>query len=174
MKYRAIALVAALFLAGCSKKAEEAETNNVAAPAPAPIEPGLYRQATTLLELKDPSMSAAETAAAAKQIGATQTADRCVTAEMISNPKKLLLSGEEQGCKIDKSLWDGGKIDLALTCPEDEDTGSGAMTLTGSYDKDRYAIEMVLNGDPGEVMRMKVDAKRLGDCPAAPAGGTGQ
>lgn len=165
MRYRAIALTATLILAGCQKQAEAPEANNVAAPAPAPIEPGLYRQATTLVELKDPSLNAEEAAAAAKQVGATQTADRCVTPEMISNPKKLLLSSEEQGCKVEKSVWDEGKIDLALNCPADEDTGAGSMTVTGSYDKDRYAIDMVLSGDPGEHMQMKVDAKRLGDCP---------
>lgn len=165
MNKRAIALMATLILAGCQKKAEQPAANEVAAPAPAPIEPGLYRQATTLLELKDPSLNAEEAAAAAKQVGTTQTADRCVTPEMISNPKKLLLSSEEQGCKVERSVWDGGKIDLALTCPEDEDTSGGAMTVTGSFDRDRYALEMILKGDPNELMRMKVDATRLGDCP---------
>ena len=58
MRYRAIALMATLILAGCQKKAEEAEVNQVvAAPAPSQIEPGLYRQATTLVELEDKTMS---------------------------------------------------------------------------------------------------------------------
>lgn len=166
MRYRAILLTATLILAGCQKKAEEAEANQVvAAPVPSQIEPGLYRQATTLVELQDKTMSPEEAAAAAKKVGTTQTADRCVTPEMVDNPKKLVLSSKDQGCAVERSVWDAGKIDIALTCPEDEDTSAGAMTLTGNYDKDRYSIEMLMKGDPGELVRMKVDAKRLGDCP---------
>lgn len=164
MKRCALA-IGLLLLAACRKDEAPPEAN-VAQPAvPRPIEPGLYRQATSLLELKDPTLSAEQAAAAAKAVGSTQTADRCVTPEMIANPKAIAMSSVDEGCTIQRSLWEGGKIDIALTCPESEDSSAGTMQLTGTYDAYRYAIAMLMNGQQGEVMRMKVDAKRLGDCP---------
>lgn len=163
MRLRTIALTA-LILAACGRNETPTANEKQPAPAPAAIEPGLYRQATTLLEFKDPSLKGDEATAAAKAIGTTQTADRCVTPEMIDNPKAIVLSGAEQGCKVDKSVWEGGKIDLALTCPEDEQTRGGSMSLTGTYDRDHYSLDMVMRGGPDEVTRMKVGAKRLGDC----------
>ncbi len=164
MKRRLIVMLC-VALSACGKQAEAPTNEQKPAPAPAAIEPGMYRQATTLIEFKDPSLSAEGLAAAAKAIGTTQTADRCVTPEMVNNPKALVLSTTEQGCKIDKSLWENGKIDLAMTCPEDDSTRTGSLVVTGTFDRDRYSIEAALNGDPGNITRMKVDAKRLGDCP---------
>lgn len=163
-----IALGAIAAVSACGKTGESgnAADNGAAPPPAAQIEPGLYRQATTLVEMKDPTLSADEAAAAAKAIGTTQTAERCVTPEMLENPKKIVMSGAEEGCTVERSTWEGGKIDIAMTCPEGENTSAGAMTLSGSYGSDRYSIAMAMNGNEGEVMRMKVEAKRLGDCPA--------
>ena len=164
MKRRLIVIMC-VALSACGKQAEAPTNEQKPAPAPAAIVPGMYRQATTLLEFKDPSLSAADLATAVKSIGTTQTVDRCVTPEMVSNPKKLVLSSTEQGCTVNKSVWEDGKIDLALSCPEDDSERAGSLDVTGTFDRERYSIDAALRGDPGEITRMKVDAKRLGDCP---------
>ena len=158
---------AGLALAGCGRDDPESAADNVATPVAAPaaqIEPGLYRQATTLLEMNDPALGGAEAAAAAKAIGTTQTEDRCVTADMVSDPKALIQSDIAEGCSMQRSVWDAGRIDIALSCPKSEAMSGGKLALTGQYAADAYAIDMSLQGNDGESVRMKVDAKRLGDC----------
>lgn len=161
-------LVCALALAACGRQEAAPEANNAATevpPPPArPIEPGLYRQATTLLEMKDPGLSQAEADAAAKQIGTTQTEESCVTADMVGDPKALIESDIAEDCVMERTVWDGGKIDIALSCPATADSSGGKLALTGDYDGDRYSITMAMSGNNGEVVRMKVDATRLGEC----------
>ena len=168
MKSHAL-VVAALALAACGKQEADSAANNAAGAPAAPaaqIEPGLYRQATTLLELTDPTLSKAEADAAAKAIGTTQSEDRCVTPDMVSDPKALIESDIAEGCQMQRSVWDEGKIDIALTCPKADSSTGGKLALTGDYAADSYAIAMNMQGKDGEVMRMKVEAKRIGDCPA--------
>lgn len=168
MKSHAL-VVAALALTACSKQDGDAAANNTAIAEPAPaaqIEPGLYRQATTPLELTDPTLSKAEADAAARAIGTTQSEDRCVTPDMVSDPKALIESDIAEDCQMQRSVWDGGKIDIALSCPKGEASTGGKLALTGVYAADSYAIAMNMQGNDGEVMRMKVEAKRLGNCPA--------
>ena len=167
MKLNAV-IVGALILAACGRQEAAPEANNAATEVPAaparPIEPGLYRQATTLLEMKDASLSAAEAEAAAKAIGTTQTEERCVTADMVGDPKELIESDIAEGCVMERTVWDDGKIDIALSCPQSDESSGGKLALTGEYDGDRYTIAMAMNGNNGEVVRMKVDATRVGEC----------
>lgn len=168
MKLKAL-IVGTFALAACSRDEPAPDANNVAAVAPAPaaqIEPGLYRQATTLLEMKDPTLSQAEAEAAARAIGQTQSEDRCVTPDMVSDPKELIKSDIAEDCTMQRSVWDGGKIDIALSCPKKEDLSGGKLALTGTYAANSYSIAMSMQGNDGEVVRMNVDAKRLGDCAA--------
>ena len=166
MRLKAI-IVGTLVLAACGRDEPAPEANNTAAEAPAPaaqIEPGLYRQATTLLEMKDPTLSPAEAEAAAKAIGTTQSEERCVTPDMVSDPKELIKSDIAEDCTMQRSVWDAGKIDIALSCPKSDDLSGGNLALTGTYAADNYSIAMSMQGNDGEVVRMRVDAKRLGDC----------
>ena len=164
---RIIAVVAAAAaLAGC-EKAPDAQSNNAAADAPpTSIVPGLYRQATTLIELKDSSLSSAESAAAAKSIGLARTVDRCVTPELSADPQKLVREDVDPACTVERSHWTDGRIDFAVTCPEGEEIEGGSFRLAGTYDRDSYSFELNASGARDDVMRMKVDATRLGECRA--------
>lgn len=161
-------IVGALALAGCGRDEPAPDANNAAAQAPvaavAQIEPGLYRQATTLLEMKDASLSPTEAEAATKAIGTSQSEERCVTPDMVSDPKALIESDIAEDCTMQRSVWDAGKIDIALSCPKKEGMSGGQLALTGTYGADAYSINMSMQGSDGEVVRMRVDAKRLGDC----------
>ena len=163
-----VLIVGTLALAACGRDERAPEANNAATEAPAApaaqIEPGLYRQATTLLEMKDPTIFGEEAEAAAKAIGQTQSEDRCVTPDMVSDPKELIKSDIAEDCTMQRSVWDEGKIDIALSCPKQGDMSGGQLALTGNYAADGYSIAMSMQGNDGEVVRMKVDAKRLGDC----------
>ncbi len=164
---RAITIfAAAAVLVGCEKA--DAPANNVAqaeAP-PASIVAGLYRQATTLVELKDSSLSAAEAEAAAKAVGTTQTAERCVTPEMVADPQTLVREEVDPQCKVGRSQWKDGRIDFAMACPENDELEGGSFQLAGTYGRDSYSFELNASGSGDDIMRMRVEAKRLGDCPA--------
>lgn len=161
-------LVGTLVLGACGRDDAAPEANEAATNAPmvaaAQIEPGLYRQATTLLEMKDPTLSPAEAEAAAKAIGKTQTEDRCVTPDMVSDPKELIKSDIAEDCTMQRSVWDEGKIDIALSCPKKDGMSGGQLALSGTYAADQYSIDMAMRASDDEVVRMEVDAKRLGDC----------
>jgi hypothetical protein len=163
-----MAILGALALAACGREESAPESNNGAGEAPASaaaqIQPGLYRQATTLLEMKDPTLGQAEADAAAKAIGRTQSEERCVTPDMVEDPKDLIKGDIAEGCTVDRSVWDAGKIDVALTCPRMDEMSGGKLALSGSYAADSYSITMAMQGNDGESLRMRVDAKRLGDC----------
>ena len=166
MKWKVLT-VGALAVAACGRDEPAPDTNNAAIPAPAAaaqIEPGLYRQATTLLEMKDPTLSTAEAEAAARAIGQPQSEDRCVTPDMVSDPKELIKTDIAEDCTMQRSVWDAGKIDIALSCPKREGMSGGKLALTGTYAADNYSINMAMQGSDGEVVRMQVDAQRLGDC----------
>ncbi|MEO7655064.1 MAG: DUF3617 family protein [Sphingomicrobium sp.] len=161
-------LAAAAVIAGC-EKAPDPQANNAAASAEAPpaqIVAGLYSQSTTLLELKDRSLSAAEATAAAKAIGTTQTAERCVTPEMVADPQKLVREDVDPQCRVERSRWNDGRIDFAMSCPENEELEGGSFRLAGTYGRESYSFELNASGAGDDVMRMRVDAKRLGDCAA--------
>lgn len=153
-------------LASCSKE-KAADAGNGAAPATPAVDhmvPGLYRQSTTLLDLKDSSLEYEQAAAAAKAIGTTQTAERCVTPEMVADPEKIFREDSDPSCKIERNQWTGGKIDFAMTCPENAEQLGGKVTLTGTYDASEYHFELSAAGSGDDRMKMRVDAQRLGDC----------
>jgi hypothetical protein len=167
MGMRVIAIAAAVAaIAGCERAADE-QSNNAADDAPpSAIVPGLYRQATTLLELKDSSLSPVEAEAAARSIGTAQTVERCVTPELVANPQKMVREDVDPACTVERSNWTDGRIDFAVSCPEGEEIEGGSFRLAGTYDRDSYSFELNATGARDDVMRMKVDATRLGECPA--------
>jgi len=99
-----ISLIAVVALAACNKDpAADSNAANAVEAAPDKIEPGLYRQATTLLDLKDSSLEYEQAAAAAKAIGTTQTTDRCVTPDMVADPQKLVREDSDPDCTVQRS-----------------------------------------------------------------------
>ena len=164
---RAITIVAAAAaIAGCEKAPDQVSNNAAAEAPPAQIVAGLYRQSTTLLELKDSSLSPVEAEASARAIGTAQTAERCVTPEMVADPQKLVREDVDPQCTVERSQWNDGRIDFAMSCPENEELEGGSFRLAGTYNHDSYSFELNASGAGDDVMRMRVVAKRLGECPA--------
>lgn len=160
-------LLTAAALAACGKSGDtDNAAANVAETAPDKIVPGLYRQATMLIDLKDSSLEGEQAAAAAKAIGTTQTAERCVTPEMVDNPQQLVREDVDPACTVERSQWTGGRIDFAMSCPENDELTGGSFALTGTYDRKEYHFELNATGAGEDRMKMRVDAERIGDCKA--------
>jgi hypothetical protein len=168
MKRLAMFLSVAL-LTACQDKASPpgnavAAGDPPAAPtAAARLTPGRYRQDTTLLALNDPTLAPAIAARAARAVGTTQSAEQCVTPDMIADPKELIASSIEGACTISRLTWEKGMIDVAFNC-RDNRSDFAEATLTGSYTADAYAMELEMKDSSGKLAKLRVDATRVGDC----------
>ena len=163
-------LIALALLASCKAK-EPADTANESAavaeaPATAPkeIEPGLYRQDTTLLAFNDPSLPADQAASAARSVGTTQSQQSCLTPDRIANPRSIIMDSVEASCKVDQLTWEGGRIDVRMACADVSRSQAGVLALTGTYDGGRYDMDLKLAGPGGMGAHLKVAAKRIGPC----------
>ena len=97
----------------------------------------------------------------------------CLTPEDAKRPKEEFFAGKGKSCRYDRFEMGGGKIDARMTC------ASGGMdqtmTMTGSYSPDTYGMEMTMKADAkagpagGMTMKMRVDARRVGECDNRPA-----
>jgi hypothetical protein len=61
----------------------------------------------------------------------------------------------------------GGKIDVQMTCKEEESTQ--VTNMSGTYTPTSYSMDMSSNGtgagrEDGMTMKMHVDANRVGQC----------
>jgi len=102
-----------------------------------------------------------------------QTTETCLTAEQAKRPKEDFFAGAGKNCRYDRFTMGGGKIDAVMTCSADG--MAQTMAMQGTYGPERYQMEMSLTaqaeaGPSGEMrMKMRVDAKRVGECDKQPA-----
>ena len=167
---------AALCLGGCDSKPQVEErnasveevTNSV---REATQEAGLIRagQWVSTVEVEDVTVPGIPPQAAAdmeRMIEQSHKAQVCLTPEEAGRPNADFFGGNEN-CRYDHFTMRGGKIDAQMRC----DTGAGAtvMELDGTYARDSYTMRMSTRtpggqGQPPVSIRMKVEAKRTGDC----------
>jgi hypothetical protein len=133
------------------------------------IQPGLWESKVTIQEMSIPGLPP-KYAAEMKQRMAQQrerTAKHCITEADVKKPKEDFF-GADKSCKYDQFTMGGGKIDVAMTCKEEN--ASQTTRLTGSYTPTTYSIDMSSSGSGGEqsgmTMKMHVDAQRAGECTA--------
>lgn len=173
----ALVLGAAL-LAGCGDggtvEAQNASVDEVAAKVRAAggdsrfVNPGRWEQTATLVDISIPGAPPEAASAMRSAMGKSQTHTVCLTPERAKNPREEFFAGAGKNCRYENFKWGGGKIDLAMRCTEGQMTQ--AMDLAGTYSPDAYQMEMTAKADGGEgpvtgmTMRMRVDAKRVGEC----------
>ena len=101
-----------------------------------------------------------------RMVAQSHTAESCLTPEEARRPKGDFFGGNEN-CRYDHFRMGGGKIDAAMRC---EQGGSAQlMQMAGTYSPESYQMRMkaTTQGGPGGeamTMRMKVEAKRVGEC----------
>ncbi len=95
-----------------------------------------------------------------------QVHESCLTAEQAKRPKEDFFAGSNKNCRYDHFNMGGGKIDAVMQC-----TGEGmtqTMAMQGTYGPDAYQMRMSMKADSGPAggmtMKMRVDAKRVGEC----------
>ena len=131
------------------------------------IDPGKWQQTMTLLEIEAPGMPPEARQMMQRAMDQDQVHEVCLTPEQAKSPKADFFSGADKTCRYEHFNWGGGKIDLKLSCKHPQATQT--MVMTGSYSPKAYTMTMtatnVGGGPAGEMtMKMKVDAKRIGEC----------
>ena len=102
-------------------------------------------------------------------MGEAQVHEVCLSPEQAKSPKEDFFAGADKSCRYEHFNWGNGKIDLKLNCKHPNAVQT--MVLVGDYQPDSYVMTMTASNEgasPAEqmVMKMKVDAKRIGTCVA--------
>jgi hypothetical protein len=180
MTRAAILLVSCVALAACNREpqvqAKNASVEEVAKKvadaggADSFVRAGKWSSTVTLDEMSAPGMPP-QAAAQMKQVFArTHSVESCLTPERAKKPDPDFFSGKDNGCRYDNFTMAGGKIDMTMRCTGRHAAGAGTtMHMTGTYAPDEYHMAMENRTDTGTkagtmVMKMHVDAKRLGEC----------
>lgn len=157
-----------------SVELENASTNDVAKEMAkkadaAFVNPGQWEQTATLVELDAPGIPAQYADAIKKQMGQSQVHRTCLTPEQTKNPKEDFFAGADKNCRYEHFKWGDGKVDMKMLCTHPQATQT--MEMAGTYQPDSYQMAMTVaskGSSPMETMnmKMKVDAKRVGECKA--------
>ena len=134
------------------------------------VNPGQWEQTATLLEIDAPDIPAQYADAMKQQMGQSQVHRTCLTPEQTKNPKEDFFTGADKNCRYEHFKWGGGKIDMKLLCTHENATQT--MEMAGTYEPDTSQMAMSVTSkgsSPMEsmTMKMKVDAKRVGECNAS-------
>lgn len=132
------------------------------------IQPGIWRSKVNVLEMNIPGIPA-QYAEKMKQSMAehrNEASSHCVKPEDVKKPKEDFF-GADKSCRYDHFTMGGGKIDVQMTCKEEESTQTS--TMTGSYTPTSYSMDVSSTGtgsgrENGMTMKMHVDATRVGEC----------
>jgi hypothetical protein len=96
----------------------------------------------------------------------------CLTPEEARKPKADFFAGKDNNCRYDHFRMGDGKIDAKMRCDAGEAVQS--MAMAGSYSPESYSMTVTSvrtggAGPAGEVrMKMRMEAKRIGDCDGKP------
>jgi hypothetical protein len=180
MKHSAFLIACALPLAACGNQpqvsATNASTQDVAEKVAAAggteafVRPGKWASTVTLDEMSAPGMPQGATAQMKQVMASAHTVESCLTPKEAKKPDPNFFSGRDNGCRYDKFTMAGGKIDMTMRCSGGHAMGKGStMHMSGSYAPEEYHMAMENRTDTGTsmgmmVMKMHVDAKRVGEC----------
>ena len=133
------------------------------------VSPGKWQQTASLLEVDVPGMPPQVAEAMKKAVGTSQVHETCLTEEQAKRPKEDFFTGAEKNCRYEHFKWGDGKIDMKLLCKHPN--ASQTMEMAGTYEPDSYQLTMSVastGSSPMENvnMKMRVDAKRIGECSA--------
>lgn len=132
------------------------------------VRPGKWQSRVRIEEFKLPGAPPEAAEAMRRLHERVQVAEACLTADQAKRPKEDFFAGAGKNCRYHHFNMSDGKIDAIMNC-----TGQGmaqTMTMQGTYGPDAYEMQMSMeaeagSGPPGGMtMRMRVDAKRIGEC----------
>jgi hypothetical protein len=174
-------LIAVGAMSACSKSepdvsarnasvAEVAEQVRGATSEPGFIKPGKWLSSVTMEDVSAPGMPPQVREQMQGMLAQRQAYESCLTPEDAKRPKEDFFVSKDSSCRYEHFTMGDGKIDARMNCSHEG--MKQVMTLNGSYSPDTYKMTMdtKMEGGPesmaGMSMRMRVDAKRVGECEA--------
>ncbi|MFM9937755.1 MAG: DUF3617 domain-containing protein [Novosphingobium sp.] len=179
---QALALSAALVLAGCgSGKTVTATNESVSgvakkvADAGLKFNPGRWESTMKFVKLDMEGMPPEAQAMMSKVMGKDRTFASCLSKEEAEKPEAKFFGQADERCKYDSFSMGGGKIDAKMSCKSEQ--GVQAMTMAGTYTPDAYDMTMAINGQGpnGKTMSMTMalSSKHNGECTGKEEGKSG-
>lgn len=183
MRYATILLAAAFPLAACSQEPEVdarnasveevAEQVREAGESDRFIRAGQWVSTVTIDEVNAPGMPPQATQQMRSMMGEGRQFESCLTEADARRPREDFFAGTNDQCRYEHFTMRAGKIDARMRCAQGDVTQ--VMEMDGSYSPDSYEMRMAtrLEGAPepasGMTMKMRVEAKRIGECTAEQA-----
>ena len=136
------------------------------------VRPGKWSSTVTIDEIDMPGVPPGFAAKMKDGMKAARNVESCVTPEQAKKPKGDFFAGVDKNCRYVHFEMAGGKIDAALTCSHGEMVQK--MTMAGNYAPEQYDMAMNVRMEgagpqAGTTMKMRVEAKRVGECDAKTA-----
>ena len=132
------------------------------------LRPGKWQASVTIEQMAMPGMPAQMNEEMKAMAGRTQTQESCLTPEEAKRPSERMFTGDDKNCRYDRFTMADGKIDALMKCSAGG--SSQTMTMAGTYSGDTYNMRMTTQSSGGRggqaamTMKMRVDAKRVGEC----------
>ncbi len=159
----AAAMTLALAACGGEKPAAVAEGE-----AAAKLSPGLYELNYEVITLASTDKT---TPATKLKQGDKGVIRACVAADSLPAPE--LLGEEGDKCEIKNSYIRNGRMSAQMSCTREGVSGPVMPAMMGSFKDGSFEGEIstltYFSKDGDYRLVRKIDAKRVGDCPAAPA-----
>ena len=132
------------------------------------VRPGKWVSTVTIEDVAMPGLPAEAAEQVKKQMVAqTQSTTSCLTPEQAKKPEPGFFARGDN-CRYDHFTMGHGKIDAQMRCSQG--AMAQVMQMTGTYSPDAYAMRMTSSARGGPAaegnmaMKMKVEAKRVGEC----------
>ena len=136
------------------------------------VRPGKWVTSITIDEINIPGMPPEFAAKMKQQKVAARDVESCLTPEQAKQPKGGMFAGIDKSCRYERFAMKGGKIEAAMRCTQNQTVQT--MTMTGNYTPERYDMNLSsevggTGPQSGTTMKMKVAARRVGECDAKSA-----
>ena len=179
MKYAACAIASVLALGACNKSpevsAKDASVEEVAEKVreagadQSVVLPGLWESKVTVEQFDVPGVPPEMANRMKTMMAERQPHDfkTCLTAEDVKRPKEDFFAGKNNECRYENFTMGGGKIDAVMHCGKGE--AKQTMQMAGTYSPESYQMQTKMEraAGPGAMaMTMRIEAKRIGECPA--------
>jgi Protein of unknown function (DUF3617) len=134
------------------------------------VRPGKWLSQVTLEDVSAPGMPAQIREQMKGMMAKQNSYESCLTPEEAKRPNEDFFAGKDNQCRYEHFTMGDGKIDARMKCAHEG--MSQTMEMAGTYSPDSYAMRMTTKteGMPGPAadmsMKMRVNAKRVGECGA--------
>ena len=132
------------------------------------IRPGKWQSKATFEEFNVPGAPPSAGAMLQTMNERAEASEHCLTPEEAKRPKEDFFADAGKNCRYERFNMGNGKIDAVMKCSDEG--AAQTMTMVGTYGPNDYQMKMAMKSEGGAgpasgmSMKMRVEAKRIGEC----------